>query len=190
MVQSDLARQFSDYIEEFTALGLDQFRKAYCHAVLVLGAGSEAGPDTEFETAAISHEALAALRQAATSSSIPPADILCPGSVVTVVKRGGSPYPDRIGVGRARNVDVWLPLPGISKYHGYFVRLDDGAYAVADAGSRNGIFVAAERIAIRTPVRVADGAYIAFGPHRFMFFGPDVFCRVVARRAASDGLDL
>ena len=44
MVQSDLARQFSDYIEEFTALGLDQFRKAYCHAVLVLGAGSEAGP--------------------------------------------------------------------------------------------------------------------------------------------------
>ena len=184
------ARQNSEYVEEFPALGVDEFRRKYRHPVLLLEAGCEGVPDPGFDTGVISPGSLAALRQEAAESSISPADVLCSGSVVPVVKRPGSPFPDQIGVGRARNVDVWLPLPGISKYHGYFVRLDDGSYAVADAGSRNGILVGAARIPVKTLVVIADGESIAFGPHRFLFFGAEVFCRVVSRRAASRDFDL
>ena len=184
------ARQISDYVEEFPAIGVAEFRHKYRYPVLLLEAGNEGAREAGFDTGVISPDAIAALRQKAAESSISPANVLCSGSVVPVVKRPGSPFPIQIGVGRARNVDVWLPLPGISKYHGYFVRLNDGRYAVADAGSRNGIFVDAERIPLRTPVAVADGGYIAFGPHQFMFFGPEVFCRVVSRRAAASDFDL
>ena len=183
-------RQISDYVEEFPALGHDEFRRRYHHPVLLLEDEGEGVPDAGFDTAVISPDSLDGLRQEAAESSIPPADALCSGSVVPVLKRPGSPFPDQIGVGRARNVDVWLPLRGISKYHGYFTRLEDGSYAVADAGSRNGIVVEARRIPLRTPVAVADRGKIAFGPHRFVFFGAEVFCQEVARRAARRDFDL
>jgi hypothetical protein len=55
-------------------------------------------------------------------------------------------FPSMITVGRTENNDLVVPDEQISKFHAYF-RLVGGAVELADAGSRNGTFVAGHRLA-------------------------------------------
>ncbi len=72
-------------------------------------------------------------------------------------------FPSMIAVGRTGNNDVVIPDPTVSKFHAFF-KVDDGRFALADAGSRNGTFVAGERLPVRGAfVDVALGAAIRFG---------------------------
>lgn len=78
----------------------------------------------------------------------------------------------RIGRGNAtRGIEPELDLslahpdPAVSHQHALLVRQADGSYAVVDLGSANGTTVndAADPIAARTPVPLADGDRIHVG---------------------------
>lgn len=70
---------------------------------------------------------------------------LLDAGVYPLIKRRGGAFPDRIGIGRARGVDVTIPLSGISKYHAY-ISTDDNTYMLTDAGSRNGTWADGMRV--------------------------------------------
>jgi DNA-binding winged helix-turn-helix (wHTH) protein len=63
-------------------------------------------------------------------------------------------------VGRARNAEVWVDAPGVSRQHARF-RLTEGVVTVEDLGSKNGTYLRGKRVT--APSRVADGDQIRIG---------------------------
>ena len=94
--------------------------------------------------------------------------------VLFIAKRPGGVFADRIGVGRTRASDVFLPDTKVSKYHAFFTW--DAARALCtltDAKARNGTFVNSRRIPEGASIALVDGALIDFGSLRFRFHTPD-----------------
>jgi hypothetical protein len=81
--------------------------------------------------------------------------------IVPVKKREGGPFPERIGVGRARNCDVVLRFPTISKLHAQF-RVGSPLELV-DLGSANGTKLNGKPLPPRAPVPVGVGDRIELG---------------------------
>ena len=84
-------------------------------------------------------------------------------------KRASGVFSDLIGVGRTRNNDIVLPAEGVSKYHAYFRRDEDGKFEIADADSKNGTKLNGESLAPRVPVAVQDGDRITFATTEAVF---------------------
>lgn len=82
--------------------------------------------------------------------------------IAPVVKRAGGPYPERFGVGRARNCDVVVRFPAVSKLHALFEL--GPPLTLLDLGSANGTRVNGEQLLPRVPRAVAVGDRIALGP--------------------------
>jgi len=187
-------RSISEFVDEFVRLRAHRFAEEYPHAVLMIASISDSEPAPDFNTAILSGSELAALRtepSERTSTEPPPATgELAPGFIIPVRKRVGGIFEAQIGVGRTRNADVCLPLAQISKYHAYFSRLEDGTYTIADAGSKNGTWVDTVRVPPKNPVPVRDGSEVAFGRSRFLFYGPEAFCSLIARKASATKFDL
>lgn len=169
-------------VAEYRDLGDAGFRRAHPHPVLLC---REAGDKDEasFHTAFMSRDALfetMSMNDGAPESGSESLE----GRLFAVRKRQGGPFADRIGVGRARNADVSLPLPRVSKYHAYFSKEEGGTgYVLTDAGSKNGTSIDGAPLDPRTPHVVSDGAEITFGPYVFRFFTAAGFAEMVARRA-------
>jgi hypothetical protein len=104
------------------------------------------------------------------------------GAVIPVLKKEGAPFPDQIGVGRASNTDVCLPLTSISKYHAFFC-LDGAGYTVSDAGSKNGTWLDGQRLSARNAVPIVDGARLRLGPYKFLFYSYHGFLDLLEQRA-------
>lgn len=96
-----------------------------------------------------------------------------------VEKKPGSPFPERIGVGRAPNVDISVRREGISKYHAYFVPVSDREYQLADAGSKNGTYIEQRKLSDREPVRLTDECVVRFGTEAFVFLMPRSLVRLL-----------
>ncbi len=191
-------KRIGEYVEECRKLGEARFAQRYPYAVLVRredDAGEE--PDANFHTAFMRRDLLGELDRAGQGPALTPRSIRAPdmrssdrpklhpvGEVLPVTKREGAPFQERIGVGRARNADICVLLPKVSKYHAFFTRKDDGAYTVTDAGSKNGTFIDGAQLPEKVAVPVADGNEVLFGPYRFTFYSPEGFVNSVARRAA------
>ena len=192
-----MGRHISSYVNDFVALGREKFREINPHPVLLRADSQDDDEDSEFHTAHISMGRLRHLQKTlpgtekitlappsgrpSTSGSAAPGPSTA-GEVTPVTKRGET-FLSQIGVGRARNVDICLPLPRISKYHGYFTKQDNGTYTITDAGSTNGISIDGERIEAKVPMLLHDGAEISLGPYRYIFYRADAFCELVARKA-------
>jgi hypothetical protein len=85
------------------------------------------------------------------------------GFALSLRKRvSGSPYPDRISVGRARNQDIVLRHASVSKFHAWFEG-GAGVVYVADAGSTNGTTVNGKALAPRAKTAVGPGDTVRFG---------------------------
>lgn len=110
-------------------------------------------------------------------------EAITPGNVLPVQKREGGAFPDRIGLGRAPNVDIRLPLAQVSKYHAFFACSED-VWTVTDAGSRNGTSVNDRLIDPKVSVRVENGWEVGIGPHRLAFYTPAGFQDLLRRRAS------
>jgi hypothetical protein len=86
--------------------------------------------------------------------------------VAPVLKREGGPFPDRIGIGRARNCDIVLRFSTVSKLHAQ-LRLagtqPGTQWTIADMGSANGTSVNGVALAPRTITAVNIGARLRFG---------------------------
>jgi len=82
--------------------------------------------------------------------------------VLPVVKAPGNPYPDRVSVGRARNCDIVMRDPSVSKLHAHF-RVGGGKLELVDIDSQNGTRVNGRPLAPHQPASVANGDTVLFG---------------------------
>ena len=117
------------------------------------------------------------------TSDRPPdfAQKLMPGHVLRVAKRADAAFAERIGIGRAPNADVRIPIAQVSKYHAFFAHGLE-SWTLTDAGSSNGTFVADVELEARVPHPVADGVEVAFGACRLRFYTPEGFVRFATSR--------
>jgi FHA domain len=85
-----------------------------------------------------------------------------PWEILAIAKASGNPYPERISVGRARNCDVVMRDPSISKLHAHF-RVRPGGYDLVDLESHNGTRVNGAPLAPHSPHPVQIGDELQFG---------------------------
>lgn len=78
-----------------------------------------------------------------------------------IVKRAHVSFLREVSVGRARNHDIVLRHPSVSKFHATFDVAPSGELELKDRESRNGVFVNGARIAGR--VRISPGDTVKFG---------------------------
>lgn len=83
--------------------------------------------------------------------------------VLPVSKAAGNPYPDRISIGRARNCDLVLRYPSVSKLHAHFRKLENGALELVDLGSQNGTMANGRFLDVNQSALVVAGDVLAFG---------------------------
>jgi hypothetical protein len=101
--------------------------------------------------------------------------------VVEVRKREGNPFPERISVGRAKNCDVVLRFPSVSKLHAHFlVRAGDPVYRIVDQQSANGTRVAGRVVAVADGVALNHGDVIRFGVLDLEFIDAGRFYTILA----------
>ncbi len=82
---------------------------------------------------------------------------------------------ERMSVGRARENEIALDDPSVSKMHASILLKQDGSLVLADTGSTNGTFIDGERIAY--------GKAIPFRPEQKLRFGTvNVELEVISRR--------
>lgn len=93
-------------------------------------------------------------------------------------KRDTNAFASMITVGRARNNDVNLSHPGVSKFHAYFSQIGE-TWSVRDASSSFGVYVDGVRLAPDTAHPVASGARVRVaanpsgGGLEFEFLSPE-----------------
>jgi hypothetical protein len=96
--------------------------------------------------------------------------------VLPVVKAPGNPYPDRVSVGRARNCDIVMRDPSVSKLHAHF-RMGGAKPELVDIDSQNGTRVNGRPLAPHQPAQVSPGDIVLFG---------SVACKLVDAAALYD----
>jgi len=175
----------SFYIEQCRSSGAMKVSSPPADAVLLIAnIGNDSAEDPQFRTEFRSP-----------FKSAPPAVVpkapprLAVGQLIPILKREGGAFPDRIGIGRAPNVDISIPLARLSKYHAYFTRDEKGGFFITDAGSTNGTFVDGARLDVKIAVPMRDKQSIGLGPHRFTFLTREGFVELVQRRATSKGAE-
>jgi pSer/pThr/pTyr-binding forkhead associated (FHA) protein len=121
----------------------------------------------------------AVLRAKAAPSNVGPA--LRIDDVVAIRKRDlSAPFPDRIGIGRAPNTDVCIPLPRISKYHAFMVP-HARRITVCDARSTFGTQVNERALEPLQPKELSDGDSISFASYQFRFHTAEGFREYLER---------
>lgn len=140
-------------VSELTAqaqeLGRDAFVARYPHLFL-LYEEQRTIPPGQFSTKVVSRKD--AFRR--------PAGVL---RVLPLVKAPTNPYSDRISIGRARNCDVVLRDPSVSKLHAHVRREPNGSWVIIDLDSHNGTAVADVPILPSRPEPLRPGDTATFG---------------------------
>jgi hypothetical protein len=83
-------------------------------------------------------------------------------TILPIAKAQGNPYPDRISVGRARNCDVNIRDPSVSKLHAHF-KVKPGGFELVDLESQNGTCVNGQPLASNRGETVSSGDVLLFG---------------------------
>lgn len=88
-----------------------------------------------------------------------------------LAKKPGASFPDRITIGRTANNDVEIADPSVSRLHAY-VRHGRGSlsWQLADAGSKNGTWLAELRLEPRREAELAPGAQLRLGDVVLTFY--------------------
>ena len=93
--------------------------------------------------------------------------------------------PTGLLVGRASHCDLVLDVDGVSREHAR-IDADDGRFALADLGSRNGTWLDGQRV--ETPVSLRPGAEIVIAGERLLWLAGDA-TQVAPPPAASAAAD-
>jgi len=89
--------------------------------------------------------------------------------LVTVRKRQGNPYEDRISIGRASNCDLVLRVPFISKIQAHILVENDGGYAIRAQNSATPTLLNDRPVGTSNSLPLKFGDEISFGPMKFEF---------------------
>jgi hypothetical protein len=89
-----------------------------------------------------------------------------------LTKKPGASFPDRITIGRTGNNDIVISDSSVSRLHAY-VRRDGSRWLVADAGSKNGSWLAGESLAARKERPLASRGELRIGDVDLTFFVAD-----------------
>lgn len=82
---------------------------------------------------------------------------------LALAKREGSPYSDRISIGRAPNVDVIIHSRFVSKLHAHVLLAENERLTVTDLDSQNGTFINGARLSPRARKPISNGDILSFG---------------------------
>jgi hypothetical protein len=82
--------------------------------------------------------------------------------VYPLTKKPGASFPDRITIGRTPNNDIVVVDHSVSRFHAY-VRKDGAGWVVADAGSKNGSWLASSALEPRKERKVPSRTVLRFG---------------------------
>ncbi|MBW2704461.1 MAG: FHA domain-containing protein [Deltaproteobacteria bacterium] len=140
----------------------ENWREKYTFAFLIL----MQGPPTEdawmdLKTGEASSPDLLNLKKLAHHRAMP------------LVNSDRNAFDSKIMVGRARNNDIILRAPKISKLHAVFVPGDEGDYRLTDMGSRNGTIVNGRRLKRKEQAKLQSGDIISFWRFMFMYVTRD-----------------
>jgi hypothetical protein len=95
--------------------------------------------------------------------------------VYPLTKKPGASFPDRITIGRTPNNDIVIVDHSVSRFHAY-VRQDGKAWVVADAGSKNGSWLASSALEPRKERKLPSRTVLRFGDVDLIFLlAPDLF---------------
>jgi hypothetical protein len=180
MPNTSSTRTVADFVSDLQRHGLEWLARTHDCPVLMGGALDELS-DSGFETVFADTGKIPARRGQLVELATR-ADVLS-ALVFSIRKRPGGPFANQIGIGRARNTDVWVPSPEISKYHAYVSRSPDGAYTITDAESANGTIVDRHTLAPLETRELLDGSIVQLGPHPFRFRLPRAFMEIVQEAA-------
>jgi hypothetical protein len=158
--------------EELALSALKLERSAFVAIVppwfLIVPLENAAKPSVRFRTAASEYvKEFAAFGQGAFKSEGP--SLRSPRwnrqqwSAAPLVKRKGSPYSDRISIGRAPNVDVPIHSRFVSKLHAHIVWSEGQNPVVIDLDSQNGTFINGDRLVTRAHVPISKGDILSLG---------------------------
>lgn len=131
-------------------LGSEEFASRFPHLFLVFYETVDAVGVSSFATQVISKDA---------ARGRPTSQV----RVVPLIKAPNNPYSDRISLGRARNCDVVLRNPSVSKLHAHIRKEPNGTWVVIDANSHNGTTTDGQRVAASQPIPIKIGEPITFG---------------------------
>jgi hypothetical protein len=103
-----------------------------------------------------------------------------PHFAVSLGKRKGADalFMDRISVGRARNKDIVLRHPSVSKFHAWFQADTSGGFRVTDPGSKNRTHVNGTTLVARQSRAVEPGDSIRFGAIECLLCSPQALWTV------------
>jgi hypothetical protein len=99
--------------------------------------------------------------------------MLGPAVAVLEKRDGANAFDMMITIGRAKNNDVQILSPQVSKFHAYVMFGPDGAATLTDAGSTCGTNLGGRPLTPRTErAPLADGAQVLMGDVRLTYFSP------------------
>jgi hypothetical protein len=139
-------------LELARALPREEFAKSFTSWFLIILDTGEEEPPSSFETVDVS----------ATPRALLAAKPVGP-LVHEIAKAEGNPYPDRISIGRARNCDIVLRQPTVSKLHAHFLPRPGGVLELCDVGSQVGTRANGHVLQPNQPVRVSPGFILSIG---------------------------
>jgi pSer/pThr/pTyr-binding forkhead associated (FHA) protein len=156
--------QIRDLAGKLKKLGEEHFRKRFPHPFLV--AISRPPEDREWMDPRTAESKLSDISDIEMRSQS--------GEAVAVAKSNRNAFKKVITVGRARNNDIVLRAPKISKLHAQFVPEKDGC-DLMDMGSANGTTVNGVQLNKDQSVRLNSGDEVAFWRYTFEYHDPDSF---------------
>lgn len=131
-------------------LSIDEFAAQFSHLFLLFYETVDTVGVSSFSTQVVSKE----LARKKPTSEL---------RVIPLVKAPGNPYSGRISVGRARNCDVVLRNPSVSKLHAHIRRESSGHWVLTDLNSHNGTAVDGTRVPASASVPLRIGEQVTFG---------------------------
>jgi hypothetical protein len=95
-----------------------------------------------------------------------------------------NPFSMGVTIGRLATNDIVLDDASVSRFHAFLQQdLQTGRWTLTDAGSDNGTFVNARRLAPKTGQELPADARVAFGDAILIFMTPAELARYVERKA-------
>jgi pSer/pThr/pTyr-binding forkhead associated (FHA) protein len=153
-----------DLAAKLKKLGEDRFRKMYPHPFLVVV--KRPPEDRDWMDPRTAESKLSDISEIEMRSQS--------GEALAVAKSNRNAFKSVITVGRARNNDIVLRAPKISKLHAQFVP-DQGGCDLMDLGSANGTTINGVQLRKEQSVQLNNGDEVAFWRYTFEFHDLDSF---------------